>query len=98
MPLDATGCHAAWCNLGGGVTAIHDAVCECLHVAGKAAGFKSLREQVIPLLADAKRQEPRLDVEVWGNIGSADRLLDVTVCFPWAARYETSPTAAPATA
>ena len=94
VSLDQVGYHAAACNIGGGVTAIHDAIRDRLHDAGRAAGYRSLVEQVIPLLATPKRGEPRVDVEAWGHTFGQDRLLDVTVCAPWAHRYAKDPCAA----
>ena len=46
-PLDKWGSHAILCKLGGGVTPIHDAICDILHGAARAAGFRALREQVV---------------------------------------------------
>ena len=92
------GHHAAACNIGGGITAIHDAIANILHEAGRAAYFRSLREQVIPALATPKRKEPRPDIELWGHHSAPDVLLDVTVCAPWAQRYAADPNNAPTAA
>ena len=86
--LDRFGRHATLCKLGGGVTPIHDACCDRLHSAAKAAGFRSLREQVVPELREPARDEPRVDVEVWGLAAEPRALYDFTVCAPFAARYD----------
>ena len=92
--LDPNGNHAAACNIGGGVTAIHDSVADVLYDAGRAAGYNGLREQIIAAFATPQRLEPRLDVELWGHSCAPDVLIDVTVCAPWAARYSAAPTKA----
>ena len=96
--LDANGTHACACNIGGGVTAIHDNIADILYDASRAAGYSALCEQVIPTLFTPKRREPRLDVELWGHTAAPDALLDVTVCAPWAARYAHDPATATTTA
>ena len=78
------------CNIGAGVTAIHDTLRDLLARAGVAAGFRTLCEQVIPDLASGNRQEPRVDVEAWGHSTCANVLLDVTVPDPFAVRYNRS--------
>ena len=56
--------------------------------AARAAGFTSLKEQVIPELATRARKEPRVDVDAWGLVAQPRVLLDVTVTCPFAQRYE----------
>ena len=90
--LDTSGTHAMGCNIGAGVTAIHDGIRDVMGKAGQAAGFRTLVEQVIPELADNKRKEPRVDVEAFGHAHQPDVLLDVTVADPWAIRYNQADT------
>ena len=86
--LDTRGFHAILCKIGGGVTPIHDACCDRLLAAARAAGFRALREQVVPELADETRAEPRVDLEVWGLAAEPRALYDMTICAPFATRYK----------
>ena len=86
--LDRSGQHAILCKVGGGVTPIHDACCDRLYWASKSTGARSLREQVVPELATPKRAEPRADLEIWGLASEPRALFDLTVCAPFAARYQ----------
>ena len=70
----------------GGGTVTHDACCDRLLGAARAAGFRALREQVVPELASQTRAEPRVDVDAWGLAAAPRVLLDFTVCAPFAAR------------
>ena len=84
--LDSLGHHAILCKVGGGPTVTHDACCDRLLGAARAAGFRALREQVVPELASQTRAEPRVDVDAWGLAAAPRVLLDFTVCAPFAAR------------
>ena len=85
--LDAKGCHALACKVGGEVNVLHDAGCQIILGAVKAAGMRALLEQIVPELRSAARQEPRLDVEAWGLPACPRLLLDFTVRNTAAGRY-----------
>ena len=85
--LDSSGNHALTCKVGGEVNVLHDAGCQVVLQAARAAGMRALRQQIVPELRTAAKGEPRLDVEAWGSLAFPRLLLDFTVRDPLAARY-----------
>ena len=88
--LDVWGDHCVLCGIGGHKFTRHSALNHVLAEAGRAAGYSTLLEQVVPEFASIKTSEDgsiaiveaRIDVELYGHAYAPDHLLDGTIRHP----------------
>ena len=93
--------HAFTCKCGGGVVDMHGGVAHIVWEAMRAAGYRALREVVVPewsvrrapvhngrdLRSQLPFEEAVLDVVGWGAVHSSQCIVDTTVRHPLAKKY-----------